>query len=285
MCRWLAYSGAPIAISEIVFNTQHSLIDQSLCARSSVQTTNGDGFGVGWYDECEYPGLYKHIQPAWNNPNLKDLCVHTQSPMFLAHIRAATATSIQQTNCHPFRYKQWLFVHNGVIREFHKLRRDIAFSINAGLFPEIVGTTDSELMFFLALQLGMENDVCEGVSRMVGLIEDIARRHGVDNPMQMTLGISDGEKLYAFRYSSEKKSRTLFHSTSITALRELVPPEFRERLEDFSDDARVIVSEPFSDLPEAWQAIPESSFVTIEAGEVLCREFSPVPPKSATVTS
>ncbi len=278
MCRWLAYSGAPIPMSEIIFNTQHSLIDQSLCARSSEQTTNGDGFGVGWYDECEYPGLYKHIQPAWNDPNLKDLCVHTESPMFLAHIRAATATAIQQTNCHPFRYKQWLFVHNGVIREFRKLRREIALSVNAELFPEIMGTTDSELMFYLALQLGLESNIGEAVARMVGLIEDIGHRSGVDHPVQMTLGVSDGKKVYAFRYSTENKSRTLFHSNNIAALRELVPPEFRDRLEDFSDDARVIVSEPFSDLPGAWQAIPESSFVTVEAGDVLCREFSPIPP-------
>ena len=243
-----------------------------------MQTTNGDGFGVGWYDECEYPGLYKHIQPAWNDPNLKDLCVHTESPMFLAHIRAATATAIQQTNCHPFRYKQWLFVHNGVIREFRKLRREIALSVNAELFPEIMGTTDSELMFYLALQLGLESNIGEAVARMVGLIEDIGHRSGVDHPVQMTLGVSDGKKLYAFRYSTENKSRTLFHSNNIAALRELVPPEFRDRLDDFSDDARVIVSEPFSDLPGAWQTIPESSFVTVEAGDVLCREFAPIPP-------
>lgn len=278
MCRWLAYSGAPIALSEIIFETQHSLIDQSLSARSSVQTTNGDGFGVGWYDECEYPGLYKHVQPAWNDPNLKDLCLHTQSPLFLAHVRAATATAIQQTNCHPFRFKQWLFVHNGVIREFRKLRREIALTINAELFPEIMGTTDSELMFYLALHFGMQDDVCTGVAKMVGLIEDIGHRNGVEHPVQMSLGISNGKKVYAFRYSTEHQSRTLFHSTDIATLRDLVPVEARERLKEFSDDARVVVSEPFSDLQGAWQEIPESSFVTVAAGQVTCDEFQPQKP-------
>ena len=47
MCRWLAYSGGAIALSELIFDTRHSIIDQSLQSRSSVQTTNGDGFGVG----------------------------------------------------------------------------------------------------------------------------------------------------------------------------------------------------------------------------------------------
>ena len=117
MCRWLAYSGEQIALSELILNTQHSIIDQSLAARSSVQTTNGDGFGIGSYDRLATPGLYKHIQLAWNDANLRDLCTHIQSHMFIAHVRATTGTAVQQTNCHPFRHGNWLFAHNGVIRE------------------------------------------------------------------------------------------------------------------------------------------------------------------------
>ena len=275
MCRWLGYSGAPLALSEIILNTRHSLIDQSLSARSSEETTNGDGFGVGWYDDCEFPGMYKHVRPAWNDPNLRDLCVHIRSPLFLAHVRAATATSVQRTNSHPFRYRNWLFVHNGVIREYAKLRREITFAIGPELFPEIQGTTDSELMFYLALHLGMEKDVPLGVSRMVGLIEEIGYAHGVEHPMQMSLGISDGRSLYAFRYSSERRSRTLYHSRDLATLRHLVPPRMRDRLAELSEDARVVVSEPFGDLPGAWEEIPESSFVTVTGGEVTREEFVP----------
>ena len=134
MCRWLAYSGGPLALSDLIFNTTHSLVDQSLSARSSVQTTNGDGFGIGWYDHCDEPGVYKHIQPAWNDPNLRDLCDHMQSNMFVAHVRAATDTAIQRTNCHPFRYGKWLFVHNGQIRGFEKIRRELAVTLRPELF-------------------------------------------------------------------------------------------------------------------------------------------------------
>ena len=278
MCRWLAYSGDPVSLSQLIFDTQHSIIDQSLSARSSVQTTNGDGFGIGWYDQLELPGLYKHIQPAWNDPNLKDLCLHTRSHMFLAHVRAATGTSIQQTNCHPFRHQNWLFAHNGTIREVEKLRWQLATEIDKDLFSEISGTTDSELMFYLALHFGMDDDVYAGVARMVAFVEKTGRQAGIEYPVQMTLGISDGARLYAFRYSSERKSRTLFHSNNIAAIRELVPPEHRDRLREVSDDARTIVSEPFSDLPHMWQEIPESTFLTIDSGKVETREFSPVPP-------
>jgi len=278
MCRWLAYSGAPIAPTELIFKPQHSLIDQSLSARSSETTTNGDGFGLGWYDHCDGPGLYKHTQPAWNDPNLSDVCLHVQSPLFLAHIRAATGTAIQQSNCHPFRYGSWLFVHNGSIHGFQQVKRELALGVSEDLYPYITGTTDSEIMFFLSLSFGMEENVSEGIARMVGFVEDVCRRRGIDNAMQMSLGISDGKRLYAFRYSTERQSRTLFHSKSLSALRELVPPEFRERLSEFSTDARAVVSEPLTELPDPWEEVPESSFLTVEGGEVERTPFAPRSP-------
>lgn len=278
MCRWLAYSGGPITLSDLIFDTEHSLVDQSLSARSSVQTTNGDGFGIGWYDDCEQPGIYKHIQPAWNDPNLMDLCRHTRSPMFLAHVRAATSTAIQQTNCHPFRHGRWLFVHNGIIRNYRRIRRELAFAVGADLYTELNGTTDSETMFLLALHFGMEDDVYGGVARMVGFVEDVGRRHGIEFPMQMTLGIADGDRLYAFRYSSEHNSRSLYFSESVAALRHLVPAEQMSRLDNYSESARTVVSEPFHDLPGAWRPVSESSFVEIEAGDIRHSEFVPINP-------
>ena len=49
MCRWLAYSGSPILLTEVLYGGTHSLVDQSLHSRLGAETTNGDGFGVGWY--------------------------------------------------------------------------------------------------------------------------------------------------------------------------------------------------------------------------------------------
>src|SRR3954466_146552 len=49
MCRWMAYSGEPILADALLFQPEHSIIDQSLHARMGGFTTNGDGFGIGWY--------------------------------------------------------------------------------------------------------------------------------------------------------------------------------------------------------------------------------------------
>lgn len=278
MCRWLAYSGGAIPLSELIFETHHSIIDQSLAAHSSVQTTNGDGFGIGWYDSLPTPGMYKNIRPAWNDANLRDLCEHTRSHMFLAHVRAATGTAIQHSNCHPFRHENWLFVHNGLIRGMRGLKRALAIEIGEDLYPFIAGTTDSELMFYLALHFGMSDDVYAGVARMVGFVEALGRQNRIEHPMQMTLGIADGERLYACRYSSERQSRTLYHSKSIAAIRDIVPPERRKHIDAVTESARAIVSEPFTELPDMWEEIPEATFLTIDAGNVEVRDFHPVEP-------
>lgn len=276
MCRWLAYSGGPIALAELILNTEHSLIDQSLSAITSKETTNGDGFGIGWYDDLPTPGRYRHIQPAWNDANLQDLCDHIRSPMFMAHVRAETSGLVQRTNCHPFRHGRWLFCHNGLINDYQKLRRELTLSVSEELYPEILGTTDSELMFYIALTLGMEDDVYAGISRMAGMVEAAGRRRGIEHPLQMTLGIADGKRLYAVRYSSEHESRTLYHSKTISALRELLPAEFHARVSKFSSDACAIVSEPLIGLADLWCEIPESTFVTVADGETSYRHFEPV---------
>ena len=49
MCRWLAYSGSPLRIADLLYTPEHSLIDQSLRSDLGAETTNGDGFGIGWY--------------------------------------------------------------------------------------------------------------------------------------------------------------------------------------------------------------------------------------------
>jgi len=270
MCRWLGYSGAPLYLEELILKPEHSLIDQSLESRAGATTTNGDGFGIGWYGDRETPGVYKDVQPAWNDSNLRDLAAHIESPLFLAHIRAATGSAVQQTNCHPFRHEKWLFVHNGLIRGFDRVKRDLALAVAPRLYPMITGTTDSELMFYLAQTFGLAESPLTGLERMVGFVEKTCAEHGIEDPIQMSAGLSDGERLLAVRYSTERRSRTLFHSTSMQALQEIYPD-----LKRFSPDARAVVSEPLSDLTEAWEEIPESTAVIIYRGEVERHAFEP----------
>jgi len=274
MCRWLAYSGSPILLEALLYRPEHSLIDQSRHARMGVETTNGDGFGVGWYEpDSEAPAVFRSIEPAWNDRNVREVASHVRSPLFLSHIRASTGTAVQQTNCHPFRYDKWLWVHNGLVRDFHLVKRDLSLAVDESLYPYIEGSADSETLFYLALTFGLEDDPPKAVERMVGFVEEVGRRHGVEHPIQMTIGTSDGKSVWAFRYSSEADSRTLFYSTDVRTVRELHPE--LDVLQLVSDETRIVVSEPLGDLSGAWNEVPESSYGVVQDGEDELRPFRP----------
>lgn len=283
MCRWNAWFGQPIRLDELLFESEHGLIDQSLHARMGVETTNGDGFGLGWYDARGNgtPGRYRSVTPAWSNPNLRDLAAHVESPLFLAHIRATTGTPVQETNCHPFRHGRRLFVHNGAIAEFEKLRRDLLLAVDPALFGGIKGSTDSETLFYLALTFGLEHDPVGALEQAVGFVESTAQAHGVPNPVQMTVGVADGERLWAVRYSSARRSRTLFVSADAATVQSLHPDN--PRFARLTDEDRVVVSEPLSDLPGVWIEVPESTALVIQPGADQRDEFRPRSPARVAV--
>jgi predicted glutamine amidotransferase len=247
MCRWLAYSGSPVSLHTLLYKPQHSLIDQSLHSELGVETTNGDGFGVGWYGEADTPGVFQSAEPAWNDRNLRGIAEHIVSPLVFAHIRASTGSPVQQTNCHPFRYGRWLWMHNGAIRDFQEIKRDLVLAVDPSLYPSIEGSTDSEVF---------------------------------EHPVQMTVATTDGTRTWAFRYSSEGDSRSLFFSTDIPTVRKLHPE--LDVLENLSDESRLVVSEPLRDLTGVWNMVPESTYGVVQPGDDEMHPFKPKAPSSPT---
>jgi glutamine amidotransferase len=276
MCRWMAFRGQPLRIEELLYKTKHSLIEQSRHATMGVETFNGDGFGLGWYGDTAGPGVYRSLMPAWSDHNLRSLASHVVSPLFLAHVRATTGTPVQETNCHPFRHDGWLFVHNGSIADYLRIRRDLVLAVDARFFNTMQGTTDSEVMFCLALTFGLQEDPIGALERMVGFVEATGHRHDIEHPMQMTVGASDGNCLYAVRYSSLGESRTLFSSADAHTLRALHPEN--ERLQQLGGEDRAVVSEPLSDLPGMWIEVPEATALVIQDGPDEQRAFTPRAP-------
>jgi glutamine amidotransferase len=261
MCRWLAYSGEALKPAELILDAQHSLVAQSLNSPLGAETVNGDGFGFGWYPEGSKagskPSVFHSTEPAWNDENLRELTNSIASPLFFGHVRAAAGPPIQQTNCHPFRYENWLFMHNGFLGGFSEMKRDLTFAVDESLYPLIHGTTDSEVMFYLALTLGLQDDPIAAMTKTVQRIEEVGESKGVQFPMQGTIAISDGATLWAFRHSTSGRSRSLYHSVAIPELREMYPDA--ARLEIFGDKAKVVVSEPLNDIPGAFVEVAEST--------------------------
>jgi glutamine amidotransferase len=245
---------------------QHSLVAQSLDSPLGAETVNGDGFGFGWYPPDSQvgsvPGLFRSIEPAWHDQNLRELTQSVESALFFSHVRAAAGPPIQQTNCHPFRFGNWLFMHNGALAGFGSVKRDLTFAVDPSLYPHIEGTTDSEVLFHLALTFGLREDPVAAMAKAIQMVESVGHEHGVTFPMQGTVAVSDGVTVWAFRYSSQRQTRTLFHSADIATLRQMYPDVEQPRV--FGKRAHVVVSEPLNDLPGAFIEVPESTVAVLD---------------------
>lgn len=280
MCRWLAYYGNPIHPEPLLYEAENSLVAQSRRDRLAGGHPNADGFGLGWYGGQERPGLYRSVTPAWADPNLRELAQQIASPLFIGHVRAATGTPVEQSNCHPFRHGRWLFAHNGFVdRYLDGVRRELVLAIRPDLFPTLAGSTDSEVLFHLALTFGLEEDPVGALERMAGFVEEVGRRHGSEAPLQMTVAVADGERLYAVRYASGPEVNSLYVSADANTVRGMYPDNaFFQRL---SDECRVVVSEPLGDLPGVWEEIPPGTAIVVQPGDDEVLPFTPRAPAPA----
>ena len=214
---------SPDPLKEALYMPAHSLIDQSLHSRLGAETTNGDGFGVGWYGEAPDPGVFHSTEPAWNDHNLHELADHICSPHLL-HPHPRGDRQRRAADELPPVPPRELAVHAQRLHQrVRDVKRDLVLAVDPSLFPEIQGQTDTEVLFYLALTFGLEDDPPAAIEQAIGLVEAVGSRLGVPHPFQGTIATTDGERTWAVRYSSEGKSRSLFYTTDVPTLRELYP--------------------------------------------------------------
>ncbi len=257
MCRWAAYTGAPIFLEEIISRPGHSLIHQSHGATQCHSAINADGFGIAWYGTRPEPGLYRDVLPAWSDPNLRSLTAQVQSRLFLAHVRASTGTATSRNNCHPFTHGRWSFMHNGQVGGYDSFRRDADMMIPDALYPQRKGATDSEALFLVALAEGLDHDPRGALERAAARFIRLAREKGTAPHLRMTAALSDGRNLYAVRYSTDDAAPSLYHRWSE------------------SRGGMAVVSEPLEAEEGGWIEVPAASFCTFDGETVLLEEFMP----------
>lgn len=246
MCRWMAWHGQPVLIEELLFKTQHGIVDQSLHARMGAEPTNGDGFGLGWYGEHPEPGLYRETRPAWSDENLRYLCRHLRSHLFFAHVRAATGTAVTRQNCHPFACGQWMFMHNGFVGSWNRLRRKVEALIPDAYYPSRLGTTDSEAVFLAIMGAGLDNDPLRATQAVLQSLVGLVNEGRLRERLRFTSAIANGRDLYAFRVAVNDAANTLY---------------FRE-----AGGQVVVVSEPF-DKESDWTEVPPNHALIARASE------------------
>ena len=239
MCRWIAYSGEPILLEDLISKPKNSLLAQSIHAREAKVETNGDGFGLGWYGERSEPGLYRDILPAWNDDNLISLAKQIRSPLFFSHVRASTGTATGRSNCHPFTEGRWMFMHNGQIGDYGNVRRRLEGLIPDDLYNHRLGTTDSEAIFLASFGFGLDDEPFGAICRTLDKVLSLMDEEGIDKPLRFTAALSNGESIYAFRYASDDHAPTLYHREDQGCLQ--------------------VVSEPLDDgTTHEWLSVPTS---------------------------
>lgn len=267
MCRWAAYFGPETFLEDIISCPCHSLVAQSHDAHEAKTRTNGDGFGVAWYGNRTEPGLYRDILPAWSDQNLHSLARQIRSRLFLAHVRASTGGLTSRSNCHPFVSGRWSFMHNGQIGNFERLRRRLESHLSDDVYNQKHGATDSELIFLLLLEFGLDGDPVGAMQRMVSVVVEEAKRAGVPPFLRLTAAFSEGHQLYAIRYATDAFAPTLYTAT-------LAP-----------SSGICVVSEPLDGEAANWMAVPANSFVTVtKRGRIAIEPFEVKPEHHAGVS-
>lgn len=254
MCRWMAYSGEPVFVDELLFQPCHSLIEQSRCAHEAKTGINADGFGIGWYGERDVPGLFRDIMPAWSDENLRAIAHQVRSRLFLAHVRASTGTPTSRVNCHPFAGGSWLFVHNGQIGDFMQVRRRLEAMIPDHLYAERQGATDSELIFLLMRAYGLEQDPIGATRRALADIVEAMKVAGANAPLRFTACFTDGETIHAVRFASDERPPTLYCGRT--------------------PGGWLVVSEPLDMDGQRWRAVPPDHWVTLTSQGPMVEPFA-----------
>lgn len=244
MCRWIAYRGETTAFEHYVTEPEHSLVTQSIRALESTADTNGDGFGLGWYGDHPEPGLYRETRPAWSDENLRYLCRHLHSHLFFAHVRAATGTAVTRQNCHPFACGRWLFMHNGFVGSWNRLRRKVEAMIPDALYPSRLGTTDSEAVFLAIVGAGIDQDPIGATRKVLGSLCQLVNQDGLREHLRFTSALSNGHDLYAFRFAANDRANSLY---------------YRE-----DGDQVIAVSEPYDREPD-WIEVPPDHVLVARA--------------------
>lgn len=260
MCRFVAYRGQPTTLERVISAPEHSLVVQSYQpAEMTSGVVNADGFGVGWYNRAldPTPCVYTNLSPIWSDRNLPGLSRHIASECIFANVRSATpGLAVDQSNCQPFAYQQFLFMHNGYIENFRfTLMRQMREILRNEYYTAIGGSTDSEHIFALLLnslhgQSVTMSTLVEALRATILQLLHWASR--LDMHMALNLAVTDGEHVLVSRCASTAPAPSLYYTTTSA----------------FFPEATVFASEKLFAGPD-WLAVPEESIVAVDtAGEL-----------------
>ena len=272
MCRLMLYLGPETRLSSLIIEPTHSLIRQSTHSQEREEPLNGDGFGIGWYspDHTTEPAVFRSITPAWNNRNLQNLARVVASDCVLAHVRAATQSSgVNEANCHPFRWRHYLCMHNGDVGDFRLVRRKLLASVCDEAFGNVYGSTDSEHFFALFIDSLLESveidpamRMARALARAISRTLDLVHDAGSASASYLNVAISDGACAVVSRFTDDADGvpESLYYFTG--ELYPAVQPTRHADAKPRSGRAVTVSSERLTD-DSRWIEVPSGQIIIL----------------------
>jgi glutamine amidotransferase len=140
-----------------------------------------------------------------------------------------------------------MFMHNGLVGNWPRVRRRVEALIPDALYPSRVGTTDSEALFLAIMGAGGDTDPIGATARVLAQVGALMSEEGYKDRLRFTAALSDGQNLYAFRHSVNDKPNTLYYSAAGKNV--------------------LLVSEPLDSDGTHWQPVPPASVVIARHGK------------------
>lgn len=234
MCRLMAVrSKGLMPLYRCLISGDNSFALQSL--------EHPDGWGLAYFDGNETE-LVKSVLPAICDSLFEELSFSVHAHTLIGHIRLATAGKVEKRNCHPFRFGEWVFAHNGHVQEFPCLRDTLMERIKPAFQSKIESDTDSEVFFRLLLSnyadvadveagldpTRMATTMAATIREIRGLSEPLAKSRGNTDPCWLSsllfhrdtmMAVNCGKPMAMRVCESEQSGRQVYLSSEEIATR------------------------------------------------------------------
>lgn len=280
MCRFAVYHGdEAILMRDLLETPQNSLIAQSKSAREGKHGVNADGVGIAWYNEelTPEPGVYRSTRPAWGDSNLRHIARMVASRSFCAHVRASTVGDVSLSNCHPFSYDQYAFVHNGTVRNFKNIKRALTDEIEDRFFTEIGGQTDSEHVFYLLMHFLHQDEKRDLVAAVQKTFSWIVAQQSLlseNDFSRLNICLTKGNETIVTKFTTKGESQLSLHYAKKSYTVPVLNPDSDEEKSIKAMNASIIASEPLTDYAPEWLEVPENHYILLRDGHDM--EIKPI---------
>lgn len=266
MCRLFGFRSA------VVSRAHRSLVEAENALAQQARH-HKDGWGIGYFHGGDAYVL-KSQEGAADNDSFRRASSHLSSQTFVVHVRRATVGGVGPYNIHPFRHGRWLFAHNGTLQGFDRLREPLLARIPPALRDRVLGTTDTETLFFYLLTCLEEAGVAtSGSGPTCGNLLADALQDAMDSLYRLTVEVDVPPPIVNFIltngsvFAANRSGRELYMATEkhhrgdfeIRAAEKLCVRPFRE---DDRVDHLIVASERIGD-EDRWELVPDGHLVVL----------------------